>query len=105
MNWKLSLLVVVTALAPATASANFLSGNELFNYMTSSDPVYQTASKLYIAGVADSAAWRNKCTFRPNIKELYDLVLVNVASRPAQRHLPANVFVETVLQERLGCGK
>lgn len=96
---SIALLTVSTA-----ASADFYTGNDLFERLNDPDRVYLGMG--YIAGVADLGSGEYHCApENVTLGQVRDMVTQYLRLNPSNRHMSASVLVTLTLMEKWPCPK
>lgn len=94
---------LLCSMANAQQSSVLYTGQDLYTRLTSS-PLWAYG---YIAGIADSRSGSTIC-IPPNtvtVGQMGDMVKQTLERMPAERHMPADIFVEATLAGRWPCAK
>lgn len=96
--------VAVLALCSSCAQAEFMSGNDVYSRMTSSDPTQRLEAMMYIAGVADVLQGVISCPPPTStLGQVYDMVKQYYERNPEQRSRSGDHAVTTVLRAAWPC--
>lgn len=99
-------IILAAALAATSASAEFMDGNKLLNYMNSENSTQKGISMGYIMGVTDMGINFTQCApSTVTLGQLYDMVKNHLTAFPEVRHKPADLLVNKVLQGTWPCAK
>ena len=93
-------------MVPCMASAEFVSGNTLLDYMTKNDNTYvdRSVSLGYVMGVFDVGVHINHCPpSNVTTGQVSDIVKQYLQQNPSQRHKTADVLVMDVLKKTWPC--
>ena len=93
-------------MVPCMASAEFVSGNMLLDYMTKSDTTFVDKSMAlgYVMGVFDVGSHTNHCPpSHVTTGQVSDIVKQYLQRNPALRHKTADVLVMDVLKQTWPC--
>lgn len=100
------IIAIFLTLAAGSANAAYITGNVLFDELTSSETIAQVSAMSYIFGVADSNNQTKFCI--PDGvtgRQLKDIVLRKLMDNPSQRHYAAHSIAVIALRETFPCGK
>lgn len=103
MKAALTLIACMTA---GTASAEFMSGNDLLSLLRSQERHERTAADGYIMGVHDTGRGVVHCS--PNavtLSQVRDMSVQFITAAATARHKSADSLVMAVLQEAFPCPK
>lgn len=101
-----TLIAAALLAASTTASAQFMSGNDLLTRLTSDTATQRMHGLGYIVGVSDSLNSYAFCIPRGvNAGQLFDMMRNYLNNTPAERHLPADVVISTALGIAFPCPK
>jgi len=103
MKKTLIALALVGATA-ANAALIFQTGNKLLEQITSDDVVLQMTAYGYIAGVHDTYSGIAICKpTTATLRQLADVVRLELEARPDQRHLAADSIIFNALSRVWPC--
>ena len=88
---------------PVMAHSAFLTGAELFRYMTESNIVSKRSATTYIMGVADSMRTRDCIPPGTPSTQLFEITMIELASNQSKLYLPASDFVESAVKRTWRC--
>lgn len=97
-------LLAALCFIPAMASAEFISGNELYKDLRSEEVVDRVYALGYIAGVSDAGQGGSHCI--PNtvsLGQIQDMAINYLRKNPEIRNLSADVLLSMMLMERWPC--
>jgi len=105
MKAKTIAALAIAAFA-VTARAEFWSGNDLIEKLTSQSAFEKGASLGYIMGVADTTLGLYHCASR-NVTagQVQDIVKKYLLERPENRHMTADVIVTAAMAIAFPCPK
>ncbi len=104
MKRTLAALALVVAAAPA--AAQYTTGNVLLSRITSPELHERLYATSYIHGVIDATLGLEQCTpAGVTGQQLTDMTRRLLEISPAQRHMPAALFVVAVAQAEWPCPK
>ena len=88
---------------PLMAHSAFLTGAELFRYMTESNIVSKRSATTYILGVVDSMPTRDCIPSGTPSTQLFEITMIELASNQSKLYLPASDFVESAVKRTWRC--
>lgn len=89
---------------PTIASAEFMSGNSLLDYIQSRDSINRIYAMGYIAGVADANMSVTSCPpITIELGQIRDMVEQYLIINASTRHLSADVLIGDMLNKRWPC--
>ena len=97
------LAAAVLLCIPLMAHSTFLTGAELFRYMTESNIVSKRSATTYIMGVADSMRARGCIPLGTASTQLFEITMIELASNQSKLYLPASDFVESAVNRTWRC--
>lgn len=101
---KTRALALVALLACASASAEFMSGNELLTRMSADNSYDRGVANGYIMGAFDSGAGITHCPpAGVTFGQVSDMVRQTLQAAPSVRHLAADSFVTYTLSNAWPC--
>lgn len=97
-------LVAAALMVPAMASAEFISGNELYRDLRSDAAVDRVYALGYIAGVADAGQSASHCIpTTVSLGQIQDMAINYLRKNAEIRNLSADVLLGMMLLERWPC--
>lgn len=103
MNKK---LFCILALCCGTAHAEFYTGNDLYERLTSSEFIPKSFGSGFVAGVTDALNGVLTCPpYHVTIEQAKDIVLLYLQSNPQSRHLTAAELIAHALSKTWPCKK
>jgi hypothetical protein len=99
-------LILIGAMVCSVARAEFMTGNELLQYVESSEDIKWGIAMGYVLGAADITMGDKHCT--PNNVEagqVLQIVKDKLKENPKYRHHSADVFVAAALADAWPCKK
>lgn len=103
---KSTALLLAACLTTGAAHAEFLTGNDLFGHMRSTERLERGLADGYIMGVHDLSRGSDHCSpASANLTQVRDIVTAFLISVPAKRHLSADVLVLSALMGAFPCPK
>ena len=100
------LLIALTAALAFSAQAQFISGNTLYERITSTNHGNIMWSMGYVTGVSDAYNGEMFCVPQTvTVGQLTDMAKRALASRPQDRHLPADILIMLALVDVFPCKK
>lgn len=103
---KATATLIAALLTAGTASAEFFTGNQLLEHMSSNDRTERLVSDGYIMGVHDTGRGVLHCTpGTVNLTQTRDLVFQFLQQNAAIRHLAADQIVNASLGRAFPCPK
>lgn len=103
---KSATILLAACLASGAARAEFLSGNDLFAHMRSTERIERSVSDGYIMGVHDLSRGSDHCSpASANLTQVRDIVSQFLIAVPTKRHLSADVLVVASLSGAFPCPK
>lgn len=99
-------IALAACLAAGTASAEFLSGNDLLALLRSQERQERVAADGYIMGVHDAGRGAVHCSPQSvNLTQVRDLSTQFITAATASRHKSADSLILVVLAEAFPCPK
>lgn len=104
---KLAKSIILTAvLFAGAAQAQFISGNTLYERMTSGNHGHIMWSMGYVTGVSDAYNGEMFCVPQTvTVGQITDITQRSLSSRPQDRHLPADILIMLALVDLFPCKK
>ena len=100
------LLIALTAALAFSAQAQFISGNTLYERITSNNHGHTMWSMGYVTGVSDAYNGDLFCVPQTvTVGQLTDITRRSLESRPQDRHLPADILIMLALVDLFPCKK
>lgn len=101
-----ALITTIALLCASAAHAEFYTGNDIFNRMTSRDAGDRTFALGFVGGVADLGHGVHHCApGGVTLGQLYDMVKADMERHPAIRHMSAAMIVTVTLGDTWPCAK
>lgn len=99
-------LLVILALVPTMAHAGFLTGNELYSRMNSTDTSERIYALGYLVGVYDASEAVDHCSSGGvTAGQIRDVVKQYMDNNPSIRHFMADILVRVALGKAWPCAK
>jgi len=99
-------LLAALLFIPVMASAEFISGNDLYQDLKSSEGVDRVYALGYIAGVADAGQTGTHCIpSTVSLGQIRDMTLNYLRKNAEIRNLSGDVLIGMMLMERWPCEK
>jgi len=96
--------IAALALSSSCAHAEFMSGNDVYSRMISSDAIQRLEAMMYVAGVADVLQGVISCPPPTStLGQVYDMVKQYYERNPDKRSLPGDRAVTIVLRAAWPC--
>lgn len=104
MKKLIAIAVLACTGAHAQPHSSYLSGQELYRRLTGTEGQMMMAYG-YIAGVNDARAGATICIppGQVTLGQMADMVKQSLERVPSERHLSADIYVETTLSNRWPC--
>lgn len=98
-------LIVIALFIPALARAEFETGNQLYQKITSSQVMDKMYALGYIGGVFDALQHIVHCppASALTLGQVHDVVKNYLEANPATRHRTADMIIREVLQKTWPC--
>ena len=106
MRKLIAIAVLACTGAQAQPHSTYFTGQDLYRRLTGSDSQIMMGYG-YIAGVVDSRAGATIC-IPPGVVtlgQLSDMVKQSLERVPSERHISADIYVETTLSNRWPCAR
>lgn len=99
-------LIFIISLLCSTAHAEFYTGNDLYNKLTSDNAIERMVGLGFVVGVSDTVQGVTHCA-PDNITagQIRDMVRQHLEATPSVRHYAAEVQVRYVLNRAWPCPK
>lgn len=101
-------ILVCLLLIPCVASAEFWTGNKLYNNMKSTNNMDQVQAYGYVMGVFDTSAGVEHCgqaAQNVTVGQINDIAMQYLEQNPAQRNLAADLLVRVAFSRVWPCPK
>ena len=100
------LFITLTAALAFSAQAQFISGNTLYERLTSNNHGNTMWSMGYVTGVSDAYNGELFCVPQTvTVGQITDMARRALESRPQDRHLPADILIMLALFDVFPCKK
>ena len=100
------IITTLALVAATTASAEFLTGNDLLERMNSDKGYDKGVANGYVMGAFDAGHGGNHCPPEGvNLRQVSDMVKQELIATPAARHLSADSFLAYALNKAWPCAK
>lgn len=99
-------LLIALLMIPALARAEFLTGNDLYQKLTSTSVVDKMYALGYVVGVYDVNVHITICPRAENVitaGQVQDITIQYITLNPGQRHRNAEVLVRDALKQVWPC--
>lgn len=102
-----TIFALACAMAPAAASASYMSGNTLLTRLQESAPVVERSMAAgYVIGVYDAFSGITHCPpSSVTVGQLIDMTMTWLQARPSTSHQPAETHVMLMLATTWPCKK
>ncbi len=98
------VLAALLLASTTTAHAAYYSGNELYDWLSGNAQYGTLRGLFYVAGVVDTLNDDVLCLpGNVTLGQIRDVVMFELRTNPAQRHLPADVLVRAALEPIWAC--